>query len=243
MSSAVAGVALGLVGGVVAWAVVQTFLTPRLRWSHVVLRRPDPTEASGWRYEVKMKNASFFRSVCGLNVRPRVYFVHSAPDRTIGRSIRLRVEPSDAHRVRPRGHLVLRVYVDAVNRGTLGRLREWGYDRAAAPDRTLEELLELPRSYFSLQTVATDSWSSSTHYLESALYLGNQVDDGEFWPRKSRLDRAVQSWNGRRRSSRRSWLRRLSQSTLHPELRHFQSDPTPRKDDEPDEGSRSARQT
>jgi hypothetical protein len=171
---------------------------------------------------VKIKNASYFRAVAGAELRARVHVKHPFDNgSTIGRNLRLGTSPQDVFLLRPREHVLVSIDPGTLSEESVTRLRVWGYDAAAEPSRTLEELLGLPNAYFSVQIRSTDGWTGTEHYQETPrLRLASDpITTAGFEVTKTRLDQ----WYGeahRRRAESSTHLARLRMlHARHPELR------------------------
>jgi hypothetical protein len=216
------GLGLGLLGGIVAWALAQALLRPRIRCSLHISKQRSRSDACGYTYRVKIKNASFFRSLADMELQARVYMWHSYGNGTrTGRSLRLGTWPPDVFRIRPREHIVMRVDPATLNSESIERLRAWRYDVARRADRTLEDLLRLPDAYFSVQIRGSDGWSGATHFKETPrlrLADGVIVESG-FTVRRNWLDRHIHKLNQRRSEASNMLERHAVLRRSHPELR------------------------
>lgn len=187
-------VALGILGGVIAWALAHALFRPRIRCSLQIIKSPAPSFRCGSSYRVKVKNVSFTRSLVDLKIVARVYMVHR-PDReaSVGRSLRLATSPADLFILRARDHIGLTVDPGGMSDSAVDRLREWGYCDVALPGRSLEDLLALPDAYFSLMLQSTDSWSGITRFTETPRIrlTDDPITQNPFVRRRARTDRSV----------------------------------------------------
>jgi hypothetical protein len=228
-------VGVGLLGGAVGWLLAQLLVSPRLRWSTFVIRNPDEEMPSGYSYQLKFKNASWFRSAVGFEFRPRIHFKHSNVDdrgrerSSISKSLRMDVTPADAHRVRARGNLILTFWPHEVDDNTLDRLRKWGYsDEVLERTRSLEDLMRLPEAFFSVQVVVTDSWSGVAHYLESPHYTlgsGATIRPGSYVATRGDIEYPVRKFQKARSAVRQRWQVSRIHTRLNPELQHAGTKP------------------
>ncbi len=227
MWNVLGGLALGLLGGVIAWALAQVVLRPRVRCSLQISKSRSPSFASGFRYHAKIKNASFFRAIADLRIQGRVYFRHSYQGGSTGRSLRLGTSPADLAFLPPRGHVLVSIDPAALDAVSVERLRDWGYGVADRSDRSLEDLMSLPRAYFSVQIQGNDGWSGRAYFKETPrlrLADGVVVDAG-FVMRQTRLDKFVLRLERRRREASTTLLRRRLVLRSNPELATKVNDP------------------
>ncbi|MCA0144026.1 hypothetical protein [Blastococcus sp. LR1] len=224
MGSTVASVAGGLVTGVVAWTIAQLLLTPRLKWSPFISKWPDSTKRSGSAYRVKVKNASWLRSIAAAELHARVFAEGVDPGRAgTSMSLRFATSPADMKTLGPRAHTILHLEVEQMTQRTEERLHAWGHEGVSSKGRTLEALLALhDKAYCSVQVLANDGWTGALHYRESPRYrcsgTRNDIVTAGFRTERHRLDklhRRVRTALQRRGSEPRSgrWA-----SVWHPEL-------------------------
>lgn len=215
---------LGLATAMVGWTLAQLLLTPRLKWSTFVSKRPDGTKRSNYSYRVKLKNASWFRSIAALELHARVYAANLDPARPrTSVSVRFATFPGDVKRLSPRAHTLVYLDVEEVSERTEIRLAEWGHERAAAPDRSLEDLLAMSADAFcSVQVLANDGWTGALHYRESPRYLHgdghSDISDSPFVTHRQAVDRLYAKARGVSRNVRREWDHSAWVRRSNPEL-------------------------
>lgn len=222
MDGLLEGLGLGLLGGMVAWAAAQALLRPRIRCSLHISKQPNPSAPCGYAYRVKIKNASFLRSLADVRLQARVYLRHrNESGSTTGRNLRLGTWPSDVFRILPREHVILRIDPAALSSESNDRLRSWGYDIAERADRSLEDYLRLPDAYFSVQMRGTDGWSGAAHFKETPrLRLGDRpILEARFVARRNWVDRVVHRLNQHRSEASNKLERHALLRRSHPELR------------------------
>jgi len=177
-------------------------------------------------YRLKVKNASWFRSITDIHVRPRVLMWHDHGKSKTSRSLRIGSSPEDLHILRPRQHTIVTLFPGEMPEASVRALTHWGYSEAASSARSLEDLLALPSALMSVQVMATDGWTGGSHYLESPRYRAESlaVQARPFTARQRPVDKVIGRFHRRRAEMHGGWLRGGMLRSWHPELQPAQDE-------------------
>jgi hypothetical protein len=120
-------------------------------------------------YRVKLKNASWFRSVSDIRLQAIFWgrgLDPARPGTLIG--VRVRTAPPERKVLRPRCNTIVTFVISEIDERMVVRLLAWGHKAAARNERTMEDLLNLGEATVGyVQVLANDGWTGGTHYRES----------------------------------------------------------------------------